>query len=504
MVGLAGNPDTLNPMFTTTAIGRWVQRLYSDGLVLIDGEGNVQKAVAESWTASPDLKQFTFKLHPGIKFHDGQPLTMADVKFTYEQYAHPDYERTRDEILRIKGAKDFRAGKAQEIAGIKVTDGQNISFELDEPDAFFFETAQLVSIFPKHVLEKIPAKELKASSFTRQPLASGPYKVVTWKEKESVIFEANPEYHLGRPALDQIVMRLIPEVATVASELRTGGIHLGLIQSEHQDAFSREAGLTVTNVPGTQYFAVRYDNGNPIFADLKVRRALTFALDRDAILKGVAGGLGTLNNTHLHPSVPEYNPNVKGYSYQPEQAKTLLDEAGWKAGSDGIRAKDGQKLSVEHVFTAGSSVQERHALLVQQQLKEVGVDVRLNPVDSAVFSSTYYKPGKFETISSGWNNLVIPPFSEMLLNFSTSGYHNVDRYSRPEVDQMIAEIPKTADAAKRKEIFWKLQEILSEDAPRAYGVRPDDLVAISKALNVPKFGSFSGLMLSARSWSLNG
>jgi peptide/nickel transport system substrate-binding protein len=201
--------------------------------------------------------------------------------------------------------------------------------------------------------------------------------------------------------------------------------------------------------------------------------------------------------------VPEYNPNVKGYSYQPEQAKTLLDEAGWKVGGDGLRAKDGQKFSVEHVFTAGNAVQERHALLIQQQLKEVGIEVRVNPVDSAVFSSTYYKPGKFETITSAWNNLVIPPFSEMLINFSTNGYHNVDRYSRAEVDQLIAEIPKTADAAKRKELFWKVQELVSDDASRAYGVRPDDLVAISKALTVPKFGSFSGLMLSARSWSLS-
>jgi peptide/nickel transport system substrate-binding protein len=503
VVGLAGNPDTLNPMFTTTAIGRWVQRLYSDGLVLIDADGNIQKALAESWTAAPDLKQFTFKLHANAKFHDGQPVTTADVKYTFEQYAHPDYERTRDEVLRIKGAKDFRAGKAPEIAGIKAVDAQNVSFELDEPDAFFFETAQLVSIFPKHVLEKIPAKDLKASDFTRQPMASGPFKVVAWKEKESVIFEAFPDYHLGKPALDQVVIRLMPESATIASELKTGGVHLGLIQPEQQQAFSREAGLTVTNVPGTQYYALRYDNQNPFFADPRVRKAINFALDRDAILKGLAGGLGTLTNSHLHPSVPEYNPNVKGYAYQPDQAKSLLDDAGWKAGGDGIRTKDGKPFSVEHVFTAGNAVQERHALLIQQQLKEVGIDVKVNPVDASVFTSTYYKPGKFETMTSGWNNLVIPPYSEMLLNFSTNGYHNVDRYSRPEVDQMITTIPNTADAAKRKEIFWKLQDLVSEDASRAYGVRPDDLVAVSKSLNVPTFGSFSGLMLSARNWSLN-
>src|SRR5262249_9794074 len=156
--------------------------------------------------------------------------------------------------------------------------------------------------------------------------------------------------------------------------------------------------LRVLQLPGTVHYSLRFDYANPLFSDLRVRRALAHALDRDAILKGLAEGLGTQTNSHLHPSLAEYNPNLKRHAYDPDRAKALLEEAGGPVGPDAIRVQDGRRYAVEYTYPAGPAA-ERQALLLQRQLREVGIEMKPNPVDGSVFTSNYYKPGRFEAMS---------------------------------------------------------------------------------------------------------
>src|SRR5262249_27243593 len=203
------------------AVFSYVSLLMNSTLVTVDGQGNVSGRLAERFPASPDGKTYVVTLR-NAKFQDGTPVTAEDVKFTYELYLHPQYPNTSPALREIAGAKDYKAGTAKSVTGITVLNPRTVRFILDRPYPYFYEQVGTQAILPQHALADVDMARLQEAPFTRRPIGAGPYRLVDWREKESMTFEAFADYWGGAPTLRRVVLKLIPEDATVMAELRAG------------------------------------------------------------------------------------------------------------------------------------------------------------------------------------------------------------------------------------------------------------------------------------------
>ena len=468
------------------AVTSYISLLINDTLVGLDGKGNVSGRLAEKFPASPDGKTYVITLRQA-KFQDGTPVTAEDVKFTYELYLHPQYPNTPPALREIAGAKAYKAGKGRSVTGITVLTPRTVRFILDRPYPYFYEQIATQPILPQHALSNVDMAKLQEAPFVRKPVGAGPYQLVEWREKESMTFQAFPQYWAGAPALRRVVLKLIPEDATVMAELRAGNIDAGRILPEAYGSFRTDPRVTVLRVPGDTYYWFAPNFKDPFFQDVRVRQAMAYAVNREEMLKALFGGFGVVAQSPIHPSLWQYDAKLKGYAYDPAKAKQLLAEAGWAPGPDGILQKSGQRFKVQYGFLGQKTYQDQ-ALLIQQYLKSVGIDVEIRGYERGDFFSRYFVPGgPIELVGIAWFNLLLPVQSELEDNFQSSGdtaqtlnYHN------PEMDRLLDEAILTRDRTSQKAAYEKIQELVLSDAPRVMTVRPDVIWGVKKTFTLPE------------------
>jgi len=485
------------------AVTSYVSLLINDGLVAVDARGNVQGRLAERYPVSPDGKTYLVTLR-AAKFQDGTAVTAADVKASYGLYLHPKYPTTPPALLEIAGAKDYKAGKAPSVTGITVVNPRTVRFILDRPYPFFYEQIATEPILPQHALAAIDVARLQEAAFARQPIGAGPYRLSDWREKESITFDAFGGYWGGAPVLGRVVLKLIPEDATVMAELRAGNIDAGRIIPEAYDAFLHDPRVTVLRVPGDTYYWFAPNLKLPIFQDVRVRRAMAYAINRDEMLKALYRGLGTAAQSPVHPSLWQYDKNVAGYTYNPAKAKQLLAEAGWTPGPDGVLRKGGQPFRVTYGFLAGKDYQNQ-ALLIQQYLRAVGIDIKLQAIERGDFFSRYLvQGGPIELAGVAWFNLLFPVQSELESNFkSTGAFAQVFGYHNPDMDRLLDEAISTRDTARQRAIYAQVQQLVIQDVPRIMTVRPDVIWGVRKTVALPAgIGSLRDFFASLPRWQV--
>jgi len=507
VVAMGAQPDTLFPDFASTASSVLVQSVIYNGLTKLDRHGNAVGDLAESWTVSDDELTWTFKIREGVKWHDGQPLTADDVKFSFEFPADPEYVGNGfSGVAPLVGAQAKADGEAKEIAGVKVIDEQTISFTTNVPYALFLETVAIRYIMPAHVLKDIPVAEYAESAQARSPVGSGPYQLTDWKPDESLTFQAFEDYAGQRAYIDTYIWKILPETATQITELVAGGVDAVTgVSADDFPALEENPNLQTMHAPGTRYTFVEFNHSKPMFSDAQVRQALCYAVDKQAMLDALDGGFGTIALGPVHPSLPEYSLTLKGYPYNPDEAKTLLADAGWTDDDgDGVLEShgvegldDGTPFSVKlGAVTFGNYVPQ--ALIVQQYLKDVGVETEIEEVGFNIYFSEYLTPfSDFDMAGSSWANLFYHPQLDLEYSYQSESWNaQVDRYANTEVDELIAKAPTILDATERRQAYWRIQEILEEDAARMFLTRGDYLAAFDKGLSVPKFASVFDLYAS--------
>jgi peptide/nickel transport system substrate-binding protein len=224
---------------------------------------------------------------------------------------------------------------------------------------------------------------------------------------------------------------------------------------------------------------------------------MAYAVNREEMVKALYNGLGTVAQSPIHPSLWQYNAKLRGYTYDPAKAKQLLAEAGWTPGGDGILQKGGQRFKAKYGFLAGKTFQDQ-ALLIQQYLRAVGMDIDVQAIERGDFFSRYFVPGSpVELVGIAWFNLIFPPQSELEANFKSTGdTGRVFNYASPEMDRLLDEAIVTRDRTKQKAIYDKIQELVLSDVPRVMTVRPDVIWGVKKAFVLPKdvnsLGAFFG------------
>jgi peptide/nickel transport system substrate-binding protein len=485
-----GDAKSLNPVLVDESAGGDIIGLVFNGLLRYDENLKLVGSLAEKWVVSPDGKTITYFLRHGVKFHDGVEFTADDVLFTYRVYIDPK--------VHTPFAADY-----QYINDVKVLDPYKVRVTYKKAFAPALSNT-FSSILPKHLLE---GKDVNTADFNRHPVGTGPYRFVEWKTDQKIVLEANPDYWEGKPHIKRFVMRVIPDQASEFLSLLKGEVDaIGAWTSGSLSAeqFARQTDRKeFTNSYRkfqSQQFAYTYigwNLGNPLFKDPKVRKALTMALDRQAIIQNVIYGLGQVCTGPFVPGSDACNPDVKALPFDPVAAKKLLAEAGWKdTDGDGILYKviDGKKTPFRFkLYTnQGNVSRERIATIVQQQLKEIGVAVEPQIMEWTALLSQYIDKRKYDAMIMGWQ-FGPEPDCYLAWHSSQTGEHQYNQvgYQNPEVDRLLVQGRETLDPAKRTAIYRRIHKILADDVACTFLYVPDSLAAVHlryKGIQANRYG----------------
>lgn len=476
-------PPHLIPSFSSfSSVNIPTMPLFS-GLTRPDPNLDPMPDLAESWTSTPDGKQFTFKLRRGVKWHDRQLFSAKDVKFTWEVIAHPD-NKTAAQLYSffsaLEGAPEYHTGKATEITGIKVIDDYTVEARLTTPYAPFLTIGSNQFIIPQHVLKDVPVADMLKHAYARAPIGTGPFIFESWKANDSVTGKAFDDYFGGRPSLDKVVLLTSGlDDNAIITGLKAREINSANLTLDSYDALQGDPTLRTITKRGRNNQYIEFNLRKPFFEDLRVRKALSYALNRKAIADAIWKGRADIYNS-VFPY--DYWPTKKDttlFDNDPGQAKQLLDAAGWIVGADGIREKNGQKFS----FTM-YSINKDWPLVVQQQWKQVGVDMKHVYVDFGTLSTQYYTTHLFDAVG-----LTIPYTNYTDPAYALPGYflsaNNRNGYNNPRSDELIMQAAATNDQEQRKKLYYEWQEVIAQDVPHLWVGNPHQAYVFSADLIAP-------------------
>ncbi len=504
------HPVTLNPALSPVSTTIFTTPLFYNGLTRPGNEMEPLPDLAESWEAEEGGLRYTFHLREGVKWHDGQPFTAEDVKFTWETICHPDNLVARQLcgfFGQVNGAMDYMAGNAQDIAGISIPDPHTVQVEMDSVYAPFITISAGQMIIPKHVWKDVPVQEMGAHPAARGngTIGTGPFVVDSWTTNEQIISHANLEYYEGRPNLDQFIIRQTSSVpAAVAArvtQMKVGQINaMGLYAAlpiDNVEEFENDPNIEVRAVTGLANNYVEFNLRNPLFSDVRVRKAISYATDRRALWDNLWKGRSTFVNGPIHPVFSwAINPNTPLFDNDLGKARDLFAEAGWTPGSDGILQKDGQRFS----FTlSGCCGAESYGPILQQQWKQAGADVKLEILDFGSFWGPIYLAQKHEV--AGLNlpyGLYTDPEYPMGGYFITA--RNRSGWKNPRSDELIQLAISTLDQAERQRHYFELQELMANEVPNLWLGIPDEHWTFTKGLVIPEKKTGYLTIRSAKDW----
>ncbi|MFH0926294.1 MAG: peptide-binding protein [bacterium] len=469
VVGSIGDAGKLIPMLASDSASGEISGLIFNGLVKYDKDIKIVGDLAESWDISEDGLVITFHLKKGVKWQDGQEFTADDVYFTFQKIKDP------------KTASPY-SGDFEKVEKVEIIDKYTFKVTYSEPFAPGLISWRM-GIIPRHILE---GQDLNESGFNRNPIGTGPYRLKGWITGQKIVLEAFDEYFEGRPYIDRYIYRIIPDNATMFLELRAEGIdYMGLnpLQYERQTngKFFKDH-FVKYQYPSFGYTYLGYNLQDVRFKDKKIRQAITYAINRDDIIKGVLLGLGKICTGPFSPDSWAYNPEVKNYEYNLEKAKKLLAESGWQdRDKDGWLDKDGQIFEFTILTNDGNDQREKTAEIIQQNLKQVGIKVKINILEWQALLHEFIDKKRFETIVLGWSLGREPDSYDIWHSSKTrEGELNFISYNNSEVDELLVAGRKTFDQEERKKIYYKIHSILAEDQPYTFLYVPDALPIIHK------------------------
>ncbi|MFH0809456.1 MAG: peptide-binding protein [Pseudomonadota bacterium] len=470
VISSIGDASYLNPVLAQDSSSSEVNGFVFNGLLKYDRD--LKKLVgdlAESWRIVQGKKhpEITFHLRHGVRWHDGAPFSADDVKFTYERIMDPKTNTVR--------RSDFEL-----VDRVDVLDPHTVRVRYKEPFAPGLETWS-IGIIPKHLLE---GKDINTAAFNSHPIGTGPFRLARWMSDERIDLEANDDYWEGRPRLDRIVIRIIPETSLSEIELLTGGLDLYGLEPHQFARLSGEGNLQIFTQPSLGYSYIGWNLANPLFRDVRVRQALALAINRDEIVHHVLYGLGKAATGPFPYHMWYANPKVYSLPYDPAKAAALLRQAGWEKGPDGILTKDGRRFSFALITNSGNDLRRDVGVLVQRQLAQLGIDVRLELYEWAVFLKNFITPRHFDATILGWSLGVDPDCYSIFHSSQIKDGFNVTAYANPAADALMVAGRREYDRDRRRKIYWRLHELIAKDQPYCFLFTPKSTTALRRGFAV--------------------
>ncbi len=453
-LALNSDPPSLDPHRTPT-VNVVHQLLYGTLVALDKATGEFTASLADSWTIAEGGKVLNFKLHPGVKFHDGTLLTPQAVKATLERLIDP--------AMAAPGA-----GFLGPIDRVETPDDSSVRLVFKQPYAPIFSSLRIpfLTVLSPTAMAKL------GKDYGQTPIGAGPFKFRQWISGDRIILDRNPDYawapkfyqNRGAPHFDSIVLRIIPDESTRVIAFERGDLDILSVPAKEVRRLIRSGKYQVFQTPDDGGLYLGLNVTRPLFADVRVRRAVGFAINTDEVVRFALEGQAVAMDSPLAPTIWGYSKDVRklAFRYDPERAKALLAEAGWRPGTDGVLQKDATRL-VFTVWTYPRDTNVRIAVVVQNQLKKVGIQMNIEQIEPATLLSRTPK-GEHDAILIGYSW----PDADILYNFFHSSRlptTNRVHYTNPEADRLLEEGRVTVDPQKRLQVYQRLQELLLRDAP---------------------------------------
>ncbi|GAC1589967.1 MAG: peptide ABC transporter substrate-binding protein [Candidatus Velthaea sp.] len=465
------DPKSLDPILaSSTVVGDLAMFMFSytvryDEKAQPHPDALSEVPTVENGDVSKDGLTLKYKLRPNITWHDGAPMTSKDLWFTWKAVMNP-----HNNVVTTDGYKD--------IKDIDYSDPHVALIHMKRVYApylqqLFGENGN-AAILPEHILAKYNDDKgsFNTAPYQSAPVGSGPFKFVSWQRGSEVRMEAYPDFYLGKPKLHEVIFKIMPDENTMVTQLRTH--ELDMIVHGTGSAWPQ-----YQNIPGTvaiappiyTYDHIDFNLKRPLFGDVRMRRALAYAIDRPGILEKVAHGLGTLAPADQSPLLSHaYDPNVMQYPYDPAKAKALLDEMGWKPGSDGIRVKNGQRLSFNYSTQTESTNGREIQAYVQRLWHDVGVEADIKNAPTSLFfdntTNGILQGGRYDVAAFAWSAAADPDDSSIYSgdNLAPHG-QNALFWNNRIATKAMNDALQTVDEAKRKADYAVVQQQLAADVP---------------------------------------
>ena len=456
--------DTLSPDNEgATVIWAIIVQMF-DALYIVNENFELEPVLAEGHEVSEDGKTYTFKLKSGVKFHNGDDFSSADVKYTY------------DWIMDPKNGSN-RAGEFELVDSVEAPDPTTIVVKLKEADVTF-----MVNVAPAFIYPSKYHAEKGEDAFKGAAIGSGPFTVKEWIPAQHTLLEANPDYFRGRANVDAVRIDVVPEAAARAAALETGQADNSIwsLNAEDNDRLKETGDFKVyetlqnavnhfvlNNIPpggamGTPVSGE--EQAQPFLSEKPVRQALLHAVDRESLANDIFKGQAQVATSNLSPNVAKfYNPDVPKYDFDPEKAKQILEDAGWTLNGD-IREKDGNKASFTMIVFQGDTQRRPEAELAQQWWKDIGVECKLQ---EGIASDTLagMVAGRLQAALFNWVYGGGSGEPDARAELSSNGANNFCNFRNAEMDDLLTQGILEQDPAKRVDIYHRVQEIVAEEVP---------------------------------------
>ncbi len=455
--GTIGEASNLIPYLATDSASHEVADLLYVSLLRYNKDLKIEPFAAKEYSVSKDGKLIRFTLREGIFWQDGTELTADDVEFTWKIVTDP---KTASPY-----AEDFLQVKEFRKTG-------RYSFEVSYEKYFARALGSWMSaILPKHILE---GQDLRNTKFARNPIGAGPYRLQSWEAGLRVTLTASPTYFLGEPHVSKVTYKIIPDISTMFLETRAGKLDvMNLTPQQYLRQTSGEPWDTEFRkyrYLSSSYVFLGFNMLHPLFEDVRMRKAISYAIDREGIIKGVLMGQGVPAFGPYKPGSWAYHDKLKAIQQNINKSKQLLLELGFADNDgDGILEKDGQDLSFTILTNQGNEQRILTAIVIQSQLKAVGINVQIRTVEWAAFIKEFVDTGRFDTVILGWTIGQDPDIFEVWHSSKArSGGLNFTRYINPEIDALLEAGRATPDMEKRKKLYYQMQEIMAQEQPYCF------------------------------------
>ncbi len=490
VIGLTSDFDTLLELGTANSDALHViEEMLFLTLCELDENLALQPRFAKSWTVSRDEKEVTFFLRDDVFWSDGQPTSAADVLFTYQLAVNPQVGYTgRDRFV--------------EVDTVIMLDAHTIrfTFKKNYPDALLDIQ---IPILPEHILANVPPEQLRQSAFNRQPLGNGPFMLKEWRANDRVVFEANPRYYGGKPKLDRVVFRIVPEETVLLNSLITGEIDLlPYVTPNKLSTITDNPELQVLRYPDRGYSFLAFNLKRSVFQDRRVREAITKAIQRENLVAVLLNGQGRLVSGPIPPYFWAHDESLPVDIFNPNEAKNLLEAAGWgDFNQDGWREKDGKALTFTMKTNADNKLRSDALAMIQADLAKVGIQAKPELLEFGKLVEDVLQRRDFDLVLLSWKTGYSVNPSQVWHSDAIANGYNLGAYSNPRVDSLLAVARQENDRTKAKPLWCAFQRQIAEDYPYVFLYNQDNPAVVRKRLHNVKM-DVRGYLNNIEDWSL--
>ncbi len=455
VISIAADPTGFDPEAVENNTSGFVMSCVFDSLVRYKpGTTEVEPGLAASWDVAKDGMTYTFHLRQGVSFQDGTPFNAHTYVQTLDRQLKKDDPNTIYNTGPVEGYEDFTFG---DVASYSATDDNTVVFKMKRPNAPFLNSLAMVW----NGVVSYPAAAKYGKDFRNHPVGTGPFVFHEWKARDQIVLDANPNYWGGKPKVDHIVFKEYPDPQAALLALKQGETQImGDVASQVIPGVRSDPNLTLLTQPGLTVSGMAMPNEIAPFTDTRVRQALNYAVDKNAINKALYAGLAVPMNSPIPEAQWGHDPSLKGYAYDPAKAKQLLAAAGVKPG---FKFELLTYTTPRGYNPAGADL----AVALQSYFRKVGLEADIQKLDMGAYLSTT-RSGKFPgAFLVGWSGDNGDPdnFAGALWGSTGMPVNDTSHYKNPQVDQMLAQALTIPDPAQRTALYKKIQAQILEDAP---------------------------------------